>query len=179
MDDNEGRGERLPAEITHESVEGCLPSQDPKTLAATCGLHMKLQINSEGLQACMGGVGVGGGQRGLSVKRVTTSGGAPLAHISPATHWKHRCHRPLQPLCLSHTQASSWGGGGGGGFRPVPVDTDPSTTSAVQHPPRPLRTETSPGGRGHPKWCRRSRQELRGRTCMSRVAVRRGDQYEP
>lgn len=62
MDDNEGRGERLPAEITHESVEGCLPSQDPKTLAATCGLHMKLQINSEGLQACMGGVGVGGGR---------------------------------------------------------------------------------------------------------------------
>lgn len=35
MDDNEGRGERLPAEITQESVESGLPSKDPKTLAGS------------------------------------------------------------------------------------------------------------------------------------------------
>lgn len=105
-DDNEGRGERLPVEITQESVESRPPSKDQKTLAATCGLNMELQINREGLQACTGGLWECCGQRGASVKRVAASGGASLSHISPVAHWKRRCHwLGLQPLRLSHTQS--------------------------------------------------------------------------
>lgn len=115
-----------------------MPSKDQKTLA--CWLDMKLQINREGPRACREGsegvLDLGYRQRGLSVRRVTTSGGAsPVPHL--ACHWLR-----LQPLnssgcfsvvvvatrhldthvtqtqtsfCLPHgrsdlTQASSWGG---------------------------------------------------------------------
>lgn len=36
MDDNAGLGESLPAEITQQCVEHCMPSKDHKTLAAEC-----------------------------------------------------------------------------------------------------------------------------------------------
>lgn len=108
MDDNEGRGARLPAEITQESVESCRPSKDRGGWVREC---------------C--------GQRGLSVKRVTTSGGASLSHISPVTHWKRLCHwLGLQPPP----------------FRADRVHTKPSTTSAVQHPP--LRSEMEEAAKG-------------------------------
>lgn len=61
-----------------------MPSKDHKTLA--CRLDIKLQINRDGLRACSGGsegvLYLGYKQRGLSVRRVTTSGGAsPVPHL--------------------------------------------------------------------------------------------------
>lgn len=143
-----------------------MPSKDQKTLA--CWLDMKLQINREGPRACRedseGVLDLGYRQRGLSVRRVTTSGGAsPVPHL--ACHWLR-----LQPLnssgcfsvavvatrhldthvtqtqtsfCLPHgrsdlTQASSWGG----------FHIDPCTTSAVQHLPGSLRREMEKKQRG-------------------------------
>lgn len=169
MDDNEGRGARLPAEITQESVESCRPSKD--------------QRGGAGVRECCG-------QRGLSVKRVTTSGGASLSHISPVTHWKRLCHW----LGLQPPPGRSLGGAVQG--RPCPYQTQYDISrstptikdgdggsskggASISRGGESTRASVSPGGRGHPNWCRRSRQELHRRTSINWLAVLRWDQYEP
>lgn len=98
MDDNEGRGQRLPAEITQESVESCLPSEHPKTLAATWAPYEAAdkQRRPAGLHEGWGwGGGDGGGGAGGSESAVDREAclsresrplealRCPTSHLSP------------------------------------------------------------------------------------------------
>lgn len=160
MDDNEGRGARLPAEITQESVESCRPSKDRG----------------------------GGGPRVLWTERLVCQESHDLWRRFSVPHLT--CHPLEAPLSLARSPAPPVQG------RPCPYQTQYDISrstptikvgdggsskggASINRGGESTRASVSPGGRGHPNWCRRSRQELHRRTSINWLAVLRWDQYEP